>query len=913
MGITVHLMGNCTTKARKPPTGLARLPVPPIPRALPIKTSEAYSFSVKISHIKLRGLAQDSYRLKLSWGESHYESQEQTGCEIKVKAEWEFRVVATLEEMQSSWLVAALYSASQGKDIARVSICQWTLAVGPSYQNFALANAKKQVIGRVGMDVKVLQRTTLEIAALQISCDLGHEGYGKFSLTVRRSEHHESVKSHIAQAANWVFEDKVQTLSLAMETNIEELRTDSIQLRVWKHKRGEEAPNLVGECWLSLSKLLKDERFELLQKELTKSLEQSPADTSETYSPETLMSLEAARLEKPFQEKLWWCGRHIGTITGQLALSNIPCIAQQISGVNTEEGIQIQSTNFVERSSGNTVIFQKMALPAALVSISGLIDQLKEFVLTKPSGQTQSRALDLRNHIGKVSELMQNLRETEKETMVAHVYTGETELITGQSIFLDLGEYLLTYADRVVYEVRGYYYECLGHLMRRGELDLGHMNLDRCKDPALKQSRTSLAIRYRRFLRNLLTCAIAKMNIKGVDQRVQEFTETIMAIAYFRIPEFKDTLLNCLRRKSFYPVEEWRGTAFDLEMDVTVHSEYLPMFDWQVHFYRSLPEERDEEYEAAMREERWQRRMEKRGIAYFRFISQWANDVQRLFVHQHVPWQDIPGYNVILKSFLLELKERKVANYSEALIQASYSLLRYPNILSVFIVVVFSKTNLYQFKEVLESLKLVSGWLALVYERGVGLPTTFVTGFFIQALKAVLKDEAALSVAHGLKLIYRNYQVFSADMKRELVLELLLDSLAYQLMFHWSQIIRKIFWDFVLYRMYSLESIPLETATPLDLKCMGKAKNLVAFIEHSEDETSEKISESMAPYVKLTRSDLKTQQVEYSQWLEARQSDLATNQAKKGFYGPFGDFPYPDQPIEGIFEDELERKMEEEW
>jgi hypothetical protein len=360
-------------------------------------------------------------------------------------------------------------------------------------------------------------------------------------------------------------------------------------------------------------------------------------------------------------------------------------------------------------------------------------------------------------------------------------------------------------------------------------------------------------------------------------------------------------------------VEEWRGTAFDLETDVTVHSEYLPMFDWQQHFYRLLPEEKDEEYEAAMSGERWQGRMEKRGIAYFRFISQWANDVQRLFVHQHVPWQDIPGYNVILKSFLLELKERKVENYSEALVKASYNLLSYSHILSVFIVIVFSKTNLFIFKDVIESLKLVSGWLTLISERGVSLPTTFVTSFFIQALKAVLSDESALSVAHGLKLIYHNYQVFSSDMKQQLVLDLLLGSLAYKFMFHWSQIVRKIFWDFVLYRMSSLESIPLETITTVDSSCIGKAHALVAFLEHSEDETSEQIAEAMVPYIKLTREELKTQQEEYSQWLQAKLKELTTRQIKKGCYGPFEDFPYPDPPIEGIFEDELERKMEEEW
>jgi hypothetical protein len=132
-------------------------------------------------------------------------------------------------------------------------------------------------------------------------------------------------------------------------------------------------------------------------------------------------------------------------------------------------------------------------------------------------------------------------------------------------------------------------------------------------------------------------------------------------------------------------------------------------------------------------------------------------------------------------------------------------------------------------------------------------------------------------------------------------------------MFHWSQIVRKIFWDFVLYRMSSLESIPLETITTVDSSCIGKAHALVAFLEHSEDETSEQIAEAMVPYIKLTREELKTQQEEYSQWLQAKLKELTTRQIKKGCYGPFEDFPYPDPPIEGIFEDELERKMEEEW
>lgn len=899
-------MGNCTTKAKKPPKAYTtRLPVSQS-RAMPIKTSEEYSFLVKISHIKLRGLPQGCYRLRLTWGSSHFETEEMSGSEIKIKQEWEFSVTATLEMMQSGWLNAELMDGKQGKMLARVSICQWTLAVGPSYQNFALVDAKKQVIGRLGMDVKVLQRTALQISALQIDCSFTHEEYGRFSLTIRRCEHSESIESHISPSSTWSFQD--HPLTLTLDTNVEELRTDSIQLRVWRHKKHEEEPVMAGECWLSLSRLVKDSRFQMLYQELKKTLED---ETSETYNPEVIMSREAAHMEKSFQEKLWSSGRQIGTITGQFSFANIPCITQQISGVNTEDGIQIQSTNFVERSSATTVMFQKMALPAALASISGLVDQLKEFVLAGFSKPTQSRTQDIRNHIGKVGELIEHLRQTEKETMVAHVYTGEMELLTAQSIFLDLGEHLLHYADKVAYEVRGWYYECLCHLTRRGELDLGHMSLQ--KKGGVKDKRIKLAVRYRRFLRKLLTCAIAKMNVKGVEPRVQEFTETILALSYFRIPEFKDKLLDCLKRKSFYPVDEWRGTTFDLEVDVTVHPTYLSMLDWQQHFYHHLPEENNPEYEAVITEERWQSRMEKRGIAYFRFISQWANDVKRLFVHQNVPWQDIPGYNIILKSFLLELKERRVENYSEALITAAKSLLRSPSILSVFVVVVFSKTNLHNFKDVIESLKVISSWFSIIYERQTSLPATFVSIFFIQALRSILSDERALNIAHGFKLIYRNYQVFSPDMKQQLVADLLLSEAAYRYMFHWSQVVRKGFWELLLYRLQSLETLPVVNMTEVDERCRVKAGELIAFLDSVEVDTCEKIAGDMKAYVQLSRGELRDLQGEYEKWVKEKELEAAREPKKTGKYSGFDTFPYPDQPIEGNFEDEFERKLEEEW
>jgi hypothetical protein len=37
-------------------------------------------------------------------------------------------------------------------------------------------------------------------------------------------------------------------------------------------------------------------------------------------------------------------------------------------------------------------------------------------------------------------------------------------------------------------------------------------------------------------------------------------------------------------------------------------------------------------------------------------------------------WQDIPGYRIIVKSILIELKERNVVDYPDSLIDATLAL-----------------------------------------------------------------------------------------------------------------------------------------------------------------------------------------------------------------------------------------------
>lgn len=68
--------------------------------------------------------------------------------------------------------------------------------------------------------------------------------------------------------------------------------------------------------------------------------------------------------------------------------------------------------------------------------------------------------------------------------------------------------------------------------------------------------------------------------------------------------------------------------------------------------------------------------MKKRGGAFFAFVRYWVNYVEAIAVNsKHILWRYFPGYHKILHSFLAEMKDRKIEDYSEAMKKAASSLL----------------------------------------------------------------------------------------------------------------------------------------------------------------------------------------------------------------------------------------------
>ena len=129
----------------------------------------------------------------------------------------------------------------------------------------------------------------------------------------------------------------------------------------------------------------------------------------------------------------------------------------------------------------------------------------------------------------------------------------------------------------------------------------------------------------------------------------------------------------------------------------------------------------------------WNERISKRGIAFFKFIEYWTSYVLRIMTNNLIPWQDIPGYVILIKAVLYEVKIRKVTNYPEALKEACCALLANENILTILVNIIFKKTSVYDYQIVNASLDFVIFLFKSVHHRyKKSMPSSFDFQFFFK-------------------------------------------------------------------------------------------------------------------------------------------------------------------------------------
>ena len=116
------------------------------------------------------------------------------------------------------------------------------------------------------------------------------------------------------------------------------------------------------------------------------------------------------------------------------------------------------------------------------------------------------------------------------------------------------------------------------------------------------------------------------------------------------------------------PIEEWRNTdGWSLEEnvdDMYAENPIVNMFDWKTYCFRIAKEETkkkaEEMLEKTLATNTWKMRYSKRGVVFFLTVKHWAQYVKNTLVHNNINWKDVPGYRIILKAILVEMKSKEV-------------------------------------------------------------------------------------------------------------------------------------------------------------------------------------------------------------------------------------------------------------
>lgn len=498
-----------------------------------------------------------------------------------------------------------------------------------------------------------------------------------------------------------------------------------------------------SECFLSYNKLANEPQKEELR--------DSPTNvTFEVRDP----SVEI---------KTWDHGKEAGVAVFRLVFELQSHIKQMQVCVRTENGILESSPVFGESGGG--------AVPEELVELERLGNEIQNLFIeaTKPNRKRYSSA-DRENWVEEVNRRLKKQKEilssSAKESRMMFVYQDEKSLLKGQRGLIELGFRTRSILNEDNEAITPLCWELLILLMKRGELTLSFMGykdseIEDClagKESEFLKRKKEVAMSFHTLMIDFLHTTLQALETYTYESQ-KEFAELFCAYAYFRIPKFRNEVLAAITRADDPEIEEWRGTEFSLNEESHLEgqqqegkSAFSLMFDWENHFYRVI--EREEKYVKTegklaemFRYNGWEERMRKRGGAFFAFIRFWVSYVETITVNsKHVMWRYFPGYSKILQSFLVEMKSRSAAEYSESMRKAAASLLSNEKLLNPFILILFKKTNSNDQVAVIKAFDLIHLFFTSIENRGRSLPTTFDLKFLLKGMKNILEGEAVFSI-----------------------------------------------------------------------------------------------------------------------------------------------------------------------
>lgn len=133
-----------------------------------------------------------------------------------------------------------------------------------------------------------------------------------------------------------------------------------------------------------------------------------------------------------------------------------------------------------------------------------------------------------------------------------------------------------------------------------------------------------------------------------------------------------------------------------------------------------------------------------------------------------VSFYHVPGYELILRTILSEMSEREAKDYPDALIKATTMMLCNPRLLSMFVKLIFKKTNVHDAHTVVLTCDTLAKWFDKI-STFKNFPSNFDFPFFLKGIEIMIDLDHAVVTTKSLWLLYRIFHALPTDEKQKIV------------------------------------------------------------------------------------------------------------------------------------------------
>ena len=568
-------------------------------------------------------------------------------------------------------------------------------------------------------------------------------------------------------------------------------------------------------------------------------------------------------LNRLFTTPIYFEGQEIGKCEINIDIKNIPLIRQIMCGVMTENGFEINSIHLYD----NLLSVEGRTLPN---EISQLINQKNNFnnELIKQK-QLQSNT----NHefnitiLGFLRDFKKILSKTIEPDCLYYGYTDNKDLYAGQNVILDLGIILIKIIDKLNKDQRNLIFEILKLINDRSEFDLGTISSKWFKDKNgnyRNKSNSSFGhnkyifmddtLLKNKIIENFLefnyNCLKYSLEIinrgKLVDLKSLDFAENYLKLAYFRIPFFREILLNSISYNVNEKIEDILNQGYNFRTAKRNNSasnlmETDPINSlllWEGLFYERLnnaleDNNKNDKIENEIKEKinkiknildinktielimknssnnttnkedsnsEWKVIFNKRDNIFFNLVINVVDYIlSKSEASNDVNWLNIAGFDILLNAIFHEIHSRQVKSFSNQFKQIFKLFINNSEITNALIKEVVIKTNLYDIPGIFNLLDIINSLFKESEKRKFGencLKFNYV--LLNQIDKCIFKVDHSMCVAKLILFHYNCIHLMNEFNIGEIMQNFFFGKF-FSLFFHWSFEVRDKFFYFILY------------------------------------------------------------------------------------------------------------------